>query len=161
KNLQQYVADGKFLKDLFYRLDVLRLHVPSLRSYPESIPRIGQVLMREMAERNQCKPLSFSPLAERMLRDHSFPGNVRELRNAMEHAVVRDRDGQLDLDDLPPSILAAGHLRLIPNGAETTVEWTPAEAPSEEARALIEALQSCQGNVVRTAHHLGIDRRHF
>ena len=161
KNLEQYVADGKFIKDLFYRLDVLRLRVPSLRSYPESIARIGQVLMREMAERNQCKPIAFTPLAERMLREHSFPGNVRELRNAMEHAVVRDRDGRLDIDDLPPTILAAGHLRLVPNGADTTVEWTPVQALSEEARALIEALRACQGNVVRTAHHLGIDRRQF
>ena len=50
-------------------------------------------------------------------------------------------DGRLDIDDLPPTILAAGHLRLVPNGAETSVEWTPVEAPSEEARALIEALR--------------------
>jgi len=161
KNLEQFVADGKFLKDLFYRLDVLRLRVPPLRSYPESIPRIAQVLMREMAERNERKPIPFAPLAERMLREYSFPGNVRELRNAMEYSVIRDRDGRLEIDDLPPTVLASGHLRLIPNGDETSVEWTPSEAPSEEARALIAALRACQGNVVRTAQHLGIDRRQF
>jgi transcriptional regulator of acetoin/glycerol metabolism len=114
-----------------------------------------------MAERNERKPIPFTPLAERMLLEHSFPGNVRELRNAMEHAVIRDHDGRLDIDDLPPTLLAAGHLRLIPNGGETTVEWTPTEAPSEEARAIIEALRICQGNVLRTAQHLGIDRRQF
>jgi len=161
QNLDQFVADGKFLKDLYYRLDVLRLRVPPLRSYPASISRIAQVLMREMAERNERKPIPFTPLAERMLREHTFPGNVRELRNAMEHAVIRDRDGRLDIDDLPPTILASGHLRLIPKGEETAVEWTPATAPSEEARALIAALRACQGNVVRTAQHLGIDRRQF
>jgi DNA-binding NtrC family response regulator len=161
KNLEQFVADGKFLKDLFYRLDVLRLRVPPLRSYPEAIPRIAQVLMREMAERNECKSIPFTPLAERMLREHSFPGNVRELRNAMEHSVIRDRDGRLDIDDLPPTVLASGHLRLIPKGDETAVEWTPIETPSEEARAIIEALRTCLGNVVRTAQHLGIDRRQF
>jgi DNA-binding NtrC family response regulator len=161
KDLDQFVADGKFLKDLFYRLDVLRLRVPPLRSYPASIPRIAQVLMREMAERNERKTIPFTALAERMLREHSFPGNVRELRNAMEHSVIRDRDGRLDIDDLPPMILAAGHLRLIPTGGETAVEWTPIEVPTEEARAIVEALRKCQGNVVRTAQHLGIDRRQF
>jgi transcriptional regulator of acetoin/glycerol metabolism len=49
----------------------------------------------------------------------------------------------------------------VPNGGETGVEFTPAEAPSEEARSLIEALRTCQGNVLRTAQHLGIDRRQF
>jgi DNA-binding NtrC family response regulator len=161
KNLEQFVADGKFLKDLFYRLDVLRLHVPTLRSYPESIPRIAQVLMREMAERNERKAIPFTPLAERMLREYSFPGNVRELRNAMEHSVIRDRDGRLDIDDLPPTVLASGHLRLVPKGEETTVEWTPVETPSEEAKAIVDALRGCQGNVLRTAQHLGIDRRQF
>jgi DNA-binding NtrC family response regulator len=161
KNLDQFVADGKFLKDLFYRLDVLRLRVPPLRSYPASIPRIAHVLMREMAERNERKAIPFTPLAERMLREYSFPGNVRELRNAMEYSVIRDRDGRLEIDDLPPTVLASGHLRLVPKGDETIVQWTPSEAPSEEARAITEALRTCQGNVLRTAQHLGIDRRQF
>jgi len=161
QNLEQFVADGKFLKDLFYRLDVLRLRVPPLRSYPDAIPRIGQVLMREMAERNERKAIPLTPLAERMLREYSFPGNVRELRNVMEHAVIRDHDGRLDMDDLPPNVLASGHLRLVPIGNQTTVEFTPSEAPSEEARAIIDALRTCQGNVLRTAHHMGIDRRQF
>ncbi len=158
QNLEQSVAEGKFLKDLYYRLDVLRVSVPPLRKYPASIPRIAQVLMREMAERNERKPLPFTPLAERVLREHAFPGNVRELRNAVEHAVIRDRDGRVDLDDLPAAVVNSGHLRLLVTPAVAAV--TTDESP-EQARPIVQALRECQGNVLRAAQHLGVDRRQF
>src|SRR6185436_8122054 len=85
-DLRERVERGLFRKDLYYRLDVLRVRIPSLRELRPAIPRIAQVLIDEAAEFNRRKSVALTPAASRILRDFAFPGNVRQLRNAMERA---------------------------------------------------------------------------
>src|SRR5438045_4748292 len=125
------------------------------------MPRMARVVRTAMARRNQRKTRQFTPLAERVLSEHSFPGNVRELRNAVEHAVIRNRDGRVDLDDLPAAVVNSGHLRLLAKPAEVPGVAVVSQEASEEVRPIVQALRGCQGNVLRASQTLGIDRRQF
>jgi DNA-binding NtrC family response regulator len=87
-NLQEAVRDGKFREDLFYRLNVISLELPPLRSRREDIPLLAQHFLRMYANENGTEEPALSPEAMRILMEYEWPGNVRELENAMERGVV-------------------------------------------------------------------------
>jgi two-component system response regulator PilR (NtrC family) len=100
QDLARLVANGRFRQDLFYRLNVIELRVPSLRDRAEDIPLIADALLARIAERSGEPRGHLSPEAELALRLHSFPGNVRELENVLERAVALATDAQLQPIDL-------------------------------------------------------------
>ena len=148
------VAEGQFREDLYYRVKALQLHVPPLRARQGDILLLVQHFRREMASAGQNAP-ELSLRAWNALSQYAFPGNVRELRHAIQHAVVMSRGQDIELEHLPPEIRGAA-----------AVEAEPDPAPAlDEARAKFErdyvtrTLRLADGNRTRAAQMLGISRK--
>jgi DNA-binding NtrC family response regulator len=149
--MEQAVERGEFRSDLYYRLNVVRLHIPPLRERPDDIPELLAHFSRQVAQR-LGHPVSVTPAALVALTRHSWPGNVRELRNAVERAAVLSAGGLLDsrdfaLSDGSPNAQSGGALDL-----RTQVE-------AVERAAIQRALQASNGNRRQAANLLGISLR--
>jgi len=107
KPLERAVEQGEFREDLYYRLNVVRLHLPPLRERPEDVSALLTHFVRQIAQR-MGHPVSITPRALVRLTGHGWPGNVRELRNAVERAAVLNSSGRLDLEDFPLDGLVPG-----------------------------------------------------
>jgi two-component system, NtrC family, response regulator AtoC len=106
KDLDKAVADQTFRKDLFYRLNVLTIHLPPLRVRREDIAVLAQHFAELQKKKHQLKKLTISKAALDILIQHSWPGNIRELENCIERAAVFSEHGMIDTQHLPESILA-------------------------------------------------------
>ncbi len=161
RNLRQLVDEGKFREDLFFRLNVVSIHMPTLRERPEDIVLMANAFLREFAEENQRPIKPLNDAAIRQLVSYSWPGNVRELRTAIEHGVVMSND----------TVISPAHLPAFLNGAErnthaptSAVKTTPA-APEElnlqalESTTIRRALAETGDNRTKAAELLGISRR--
>jgi two-component system, NtrC family, response regulator AtoC len=156
KPLDQAVERGEFRADLYYRLDVVRLHIPPLRERREDIPALLTHFARQAAQR-LGHPVSITPQAFALLSEHSWPGNVRELRNAVERAAVLSGTKALDWGDfaLGNGTKANGHGPVPANGS-----FDLRSQVEEVERALIQrALEASKGNRREAAHLLGISLR--
>src|SRR5258707_3109388 len=103
KNLSQLVAEGKFREDLFYRVNVIELRVPSLRERPQDVPELAEAILRRLGRRMKIPPPMLGRDALAALEVYGFPGNVRELENILERAMTLSTDGQVDgTEDLMP-----------------------------------------------------------
>jgi DNA-binding NtrC family response regulator len=158
KPLQEAVDRGEFRSDLYYRLDVVRLHIPPLRERREDIPAMLAHFARQAAQR-LGHPVSITPQALALLTEHSWPGNVRELRNAVERAAVLGGERPLDTSDF--SLAQArnsngngvGHLPL--NGSFDL----RAQVEEVEKALILRALEASKGNRREAASLLGISLR--
>lgn len=103
-NLEQAVQEGRFREDLFYRLNVISLELPPLRSRKEDIPLLANHYLKFYAEENGFPPPELAPEALRLMMDYEWPGNVRELENAMERGVVLSNGPTLTPDLLPTQL---------------------------------------------------------
>ena len=103
-NLQEAVREGRFREDLFYRLNVISLELPPLRSRREDIPLLAAHFLKFYAEENGTEDRSLSPEAMRIIMDYEWPGNVRELENAMERGVVLSTSRTISPDLLPTQL---------------------------------------------------------
>ena len=146
------VAEGRFREDLLYRLNTVQIHLPPLRERREDIPGLAGLFLREQAARAGKAVVELSPGAMRALLAHSWPGNIRELRHAVERAVLMARGPMLSEEDLGlqsprvASTQASGEL-----AADLTLE--------DAERLLIQrALARHGGNVSRAAESLGVSR---
>jgi DNA-binding NtrC family response regulator len=157
KNLEELVKAGTFREDLFFRLRVVEIWLPSLRERPEDIPLLAQAFLREFASENQKAITGFtSDVMDALLR-YRWPGNVRELRTAMEHAVVLCRGDKLTVRDLPASLRNGSNATApdarpsLANGALTVKE--------AEKELIIRALKETHSNRTEAARKLGMSRR--
>jgi two-component system response regulator HydG len=152
KDLLQEVKVGRFREDLFYRLNVIPMHLPPLRERRNDIPLLARhFLARFAAEQNKTID-GFTPEAMRILLHYDWPGNVRELENSVEHAVVLAKGLAVEPGDLPSLVLESGRTR--PPKASPRLQ-TIAE---REKELLWEALERCNWNKKEAARHLGISR---
>ncbi|HVU34481.1 MAG TPA: sigma-54 dependent transcriptional regulator [Opitutaceae bacterium] len=164
RNLEQMVKDGKFREDLFFRLNVVRLYMPPLRERREDIPLLLAHFIKVFSDENGVPPLTIEPGALRTLQSYSWPGNIRELRNFCENAVVLRRGGSLTEYDLEPKFrsetpvtapTAAG-----PDGSAPVGVVTGSLSVEEnEKRLLREALLKARGNRTKAAELMGVSRR--
>jgi transcriptional regulator with PAS, ATPase and Fis domain len=152
RNLKQAIEEGDFREDLFYRLNVVNIHIPPLRERKEDIPLLMASFLKEFARENEKKIDGIEPKTRMVLYKYSWPGNVRELRNCIESAVVMSKSSILTVDDLPPHIRADSEGDAI----HLTTGVSLAEAEKEVIRATL-AAQS--GNKSRAAEVLGIGRK--
>lgn len=152
RDLEKAVREGKFREDLFYRLNVISIQVPALRDRLADLPVIAGGYLRFFA--SQCrKPLKgFSPEAERALRQYSWPGNLRELRNVVERAVILAGTDEVDLPDLPEKLSGAPP-RTAANGIELGARVSLADLESEHIARVIERTATME----EAAKVLGID----
>jgi len=104
RSLEEMVAQGKFRNDLYFRLKVVTVHLPALRERREDIIPLADHFRRQFAKRHHKSIKGMSPVVSKRLYSYEWPGNVRQLRNALETMVVLDLDGTLDVDDLPPEL---------------------------------------------------------
>jgi transcriptional regulator with PAS, ATPase and Fis domain len=107
RNLADAVAAKSFRDDLYYRLNVIQLHLPPLRERMEDVPALLSFFLSTFAEQYRVAVPCICPDAVAMMEAYKWPGNVRELRNVAERLVVRSRDGRIDLSDLPKNLLRA------------------------------------------------------
>ncbi len=98
---EEAVSGGHLREDLFYRLNVFHVHLPPLRERKEDIPAMAQALIAEMNRKHECKVTEISPETLECLRRHNWPGNVSELRNVLERAVILAGEGSIELKNLP------------------------------------------------------------
>lgn len=160
RSLQQMVKQGKFREDLFYRLNVVKIELPPLRERPEDIP----LLATHFAEK-YCPPnegvKQFAPRAMEVLLNHSWPGNVRQLENAIERACVTSRGDMIQVENLPSELSNATGPKL-PFHIDLD---RPLSAVLKEAITSIEqqyirkSLRKARGNVGRCAKICGLSRR--
>jgi DNA-binding NtrC family response regulator/tetratricopeptide (TPR) repeat protein len=157
-DLEQRVSDGKFREDLFYRLSVIRIHVPPLRDRREEIPHLSTFFLREASERLGKPGVRLSPETLDLFDAFSWPGNVRQLRNEVQRAVAMASGSLITPDLLSPFFGGAGISTEPARGRNRTV--TLSEAVERLERDLIEnALQRTAGNISQTARALGLTRR--
>jgi DNA-binding NtrC family response regulator len=148
RELAQEMAEGRFRKDLYYRLNVVELHVPSLRERREDILPLARALLGEAAARLNRPISGLSPRAADQLLRYHWPGNVRELENAMERAVALAQVNHTEVEDLPEEVRQA-----VPIPALTT----PVKALEEiEKDYILAVLELNGGNQARTADQLCI-----
>ena len=161
KNLEQLVREGKFRDDLFFRLNVVRIVMPPLRDRKEDIPILVRGFLRHFCKENKKPLLELAPEAMDALLAYNWPGNIRELRTAIEHGVVMAVGKQITLRDLPTAVRQAATANL-PDGvsAQAFVERTsPLDLHETEKRLIAQALAATNGNITAAAKKLGISRR--
>src|ERR1043165_1664868 len=149
-DLDRCVSEGRFRQDLYYRLSVIVIRIPSLRDRREDIPLLIEQFVRNASARSG-RHVVISPEAVVALTSYRWPGNVRELENTIERLVVFSR-GRIELADLPEAVLAA------PSLEERLFQDLPT-LDELERRYLIHVLEAVGGNRSRAAEALGIDRR--
>jgi DNA-binding NtrC family response regulator len=154
REMEQAVERGEFRSDLYYRLNVVRLHIPPLRERPEDIPELLTHFARQVAQR-LSHPVSVTPAALVALTNHNWPGNVRELRNAVERAAVLSAGGLLDCKDFA---LANG-TPSAQNGVPSGVLDLKTQVEAVERAAIQRALEAANGNRRQAANLLGISLR--
>ncbi|HUQ02217.1 MAG TPA: sigma-54 dependent transcriptional regulator [Kofleriaceae bacterium] len=156
RDLETEVEEGRFRQDLFYRVNVVTIEVPPLRSRGSDVLMLAHHFLKRIGDRTGKAVTSFSPDASRKLLDYDWPGNVRELENGIERAVAMARMSEIQVEDLPAKIREHHSTRLVIEGDDPSELVTMSEM---ERRYVRRVLDACGGNKTQAAKVLGIDRR--
>jgi transcriptional regulator with PAS, ATPase and Fis domain len=151
------VADGSFRADLYYRLNVLPIALPPLRARRDDIEALAEALLDDIARRSGLPVRSLAPDALEALAAHAWPGNIRELRNVLEQAVLMHDELMLHAAQLPP-LGAAPRAALAPAAAGDVVKPLPDQLADVERHAIASALKATGGNRVAAAKLLKMSR---
>lgn len=152
KDLEKQISLGKFREDLFYRLNVVHLHIPPLRDRKDDIPLMVTQFLEEFARENGKTITGIDSRARSALYTYDWPGNIRQLRNCMESAVVMCQGTSIALDDLPPSVIQNTHA--------DTIQIPVGISLSEAEKIIIQQNLAFQnGNKSKTADILEIGRK--
>jgi len=160
RSLRRLVKAGTFREDLYYRLNVVRIDLPPLRERPEDIPLLATHFAGVYALPGR-PPKPITPEAMERLLSHDWPGNIRELENAIERACVTSRGPAIELDDLPPEVLGGQPRRWVPRvDINRPLTELLQEATVALERAYLErVLKKTRGHVGRCARITGLSRR--
>jgi len=156
RDLEQDVEDGRFREDLYYRVNVVEVHIPPLRTRGRDVLLLAQHFVDELGERIGKPVEGISSEAARKLLDYDWPGNVRELENAMERAVALTRYERVAEEDLPERVRTYESTRVTPIDVDQEHVLTLHEL---EKRYIERVLKAVAGNKTRAARLLGLDRR--
>jgi two-component system response regulator HydG len=159
RDLKREVEEGNFREDLFYRLNVVTLNVPSLSERHDDIPLLVQHFMEKFAQKNRKPVKGLSPLAMEMLLKYNWPGNVRELENVIERAVILLAGDFITEKELPATVTEAYSQQH--DWVEPKQYQVQANRPLEEIEkeAILATFEACRGNKSETARKLGINRK--
>jgi DNA-binding NtrC family response regulator len=158
RDLDTLLADGRFREDLYYRISTLTLRTPPLREHPEDVPALARHFAAAACARNHWKPRTFQEEALELLRQQPWKGNVRELKNVVERALI--------LSDEEP-LRAADVRQALPGAASARAGAPPAEGPlaelvdSFERDVIRQRLRVHGGHVTKAARSLGLERSHL
>jgi transcriptional regulator with PAS, ATPase and Fis domain len=153
KNLEEMVAEKKFREDLFYRLNVVSLHLPALRDRSEDIPLLGDHFIRKYAAENKKPVCRITAEAMELLTRYPWPGNVRELENVLERAATLSGSNIILPEDLPRRVQS--------ETSKVRQSSLPSQMPLSELEKIYiqKVLEETGGNKKKAADILGIDRR--
>jgi DNA-binding NtrC family response regulator len=160
RSLQRLVKQGKFREDLYYRLNVVRISLPPLRERTEDIPLLAVHFTQKYARPGE-KPKQVSPDAMQLLLSYAWPGNIRELENAIERACATSQEHSIAVAHLPPELANPTPVK---SPFHVTLDRPLPDVLREittqiEKQYLCKALKKARGNVVRTARICGLSRR--
>ncbi len=153
-DLRQMVKEGKFREDLFYRLNVITIDLPPLRHRREDIPLLVTYFLRKFADENERDAHEISPEALRYLLDYNWQGNVRELENVMERAVVLSSGPVITVELLPDQIVGRGNgLQMLEHRPDASLFELVEEC---ERRLIVDMLEKCNSNQTEAAERFHI-----
>jgi two-component system response regulator HydG len=151
RDLPQEVKNGNFREDLFYRLNVIPINLPPLKSRRNDVPILAQHFLRRFAREQGKQVTDISSEAMRILLDHHWPGNVRELENSIEHAVVLAKGRRVEAPHLPSRLYDA-------STSDSGGAYNGRTIVENERRLLLDVLEECNWNKSQAAQRLGISR---
>jgi transcriptional regulator with PAS, ATPase and Fis domain len=155
RNLSELIAEGKFRQDLYFRINVVPIHLPPLRERKEDIPLLAEAFIRQLRQKTEKPITALHPRVMRLFMEYDWPGNVRQLKTAIEYAFVIAESGPIEISHLPaPFESASGNGPLSP----PAVGQKGNILLSDEKSALIQALKAAGGNKSAAAKILGVNR---
>jgi DNA-binding NtrC family response regulator len=157
RDLKRMVEEGKFREDLYYRLDVIRIHLPPLRERPDDISALLAAALGAACVENRREIRGFTAGALALLVRHPWPGNVRELRNVAEGSVVRCRGELIDVGDLPAGFGEAPRPSLVAPASPKSDRSL--DVSVHERNLILEALRRANNSRTEAAKLLGMSRR--
>jgi len=152
RDLKKEVMQGRFREDLYYRINVIQIEVPPLRERKQDIPLLAADFLNGFSLRED-KPFTLSDEVREVFMNYDWPGNVRQLRNIIERAVVLAKGDRITLRELPEEFLVH-YKKIDPAGSLKTLKVI-------EHQAIKDALLMCSGNISKAAKQLGISRKTF
>jgi len=160
-DLRAMIEDGRFLRDLLYRIEVISIRVPPLRERQDDIPLLTDHYIRHYARQYDRPVTGIHPEAMAFLLENPWKGNVRELKNCIARAVILSKGGTLTLEDLPESVRAGGveDTRAEEGGLIGDLPEAGVTLKSMEAELIRATLRNCAGNKSLAAKQLGISRK--
>ncbi|MBI4057631.1 MAG: sigma-54-dependent Fis family transcriptional regulator [Elusimicrobia bacterium] len=162
KNLKREVEQEKFREDLYYRLAVVPLHLPPLMERKEDIPLLVEHFLDKASKKSGKADLNLEPKTLQTLLDHNWPGNIRELENAIEHAVALSTDSHLTSEHFPPSLFE-GSSYPDPSSLEKLAYREAKQKVQEsfEKTYLTKLLNRAKGNITHAAQMADMDRKNL
>jgi two-component system, NtrC family, nitrogen regulation response regulator NtrX len=161
RDLKTEIEQGRFREDLFYRLNVVPIRIPSLLERREDIPALVEYMIKRLSQARGRRPLSISNEALAALQAYEWPGNVRQLRNIVERTLIlapEDESREISLAMLPPE-LSAPPARMFGEGATAVMSVPLREAREAFEREYLKVqLRRFSGNISRTAGFIGMER---
>lgn len=151
KNLQELIQRGEFREDFFFRINVIPIHVPSLKERLDDIPLLVDYFIRRLRKRTEKKITGLTPESLDLLLTYSWPGNIRELKSVLEYAFAVAEKGLIRVDQLPQNVLKT-------DGAAVQIEKATLHDDSDEKIELIQALTQANGNQSQAARLLDVSR---
>lgn len=154
RDLKVMVKEGKFREDLYYRLNVVSLEIPSLKDRKEDIPMFVKYFMEEFCKENNISAPRIVPEVLQVLMNHQWPGNVRELKNTVEHLVVFSKEGEISIESMPEHLLGQ-----VDYHKEIEVVYDLQENIKKiEMDTIKRAMETAEGNKAQAAKLLNIPR---
>jgi len=152
QDLREAVRTGDFREDLFYRLNVLHIHLPPLRQRREDVPLLCEHFLRRFRSLGQARVRGFTPRALELLASHDWPGNIRELQNMLQRLVVMAQGPWIDISDLESCGMSPNRSASLPGDGRLRLEEV-------ERDHIAKVLEMMGGRRSETAQALGIDRK--
>lgn len=159
RNLEERIKDGAFRQDLYYRLNVVPVHLPALRDHYEDIEALAQYFIKSLANNPEQAEKTFTSKAIALMQNYEWPGNIRQLRNVIEWMMIMNTDSEFDVAHLPPDISKQS-----PSAREGSTNAAYTSMPLREARELFEReyllsqVKHFGGNISKTAKFVGMER---
>ncbi len=160
RKLEEEIQGGKFREDLYYRLNVIPIHVPPLRERKEDVPLFTEHFLQEFSSRSGKAKKEIAPEALKLLMESSWPGNVRELKNLIERLVIMTPGETIEASDFSDSIRKQ-EPALSSEGVDRDGENLKEATMRFEKEFIVRRLAQNEGNVARTAEQIGIARRNL
>lgn len=162
-NLQQALQSGQIREDLYYRLNVVNIHIPPLRERKEDIPLLAEYFLQKQLKSSSKDIVGFNPQVLKQFELYNWPGNIRELENVLEHAISLSRDKEIKLHDLPSALL---NIKPTEEKYQSLTNLPLAEAKNRaieevEKMYLLKLLKECNGNVTKISEKAKMTRRNL